>query len=107
METQPGRIGYLDGLCGAAILFVLLYQYTNCDYVRFFPNGAMLAALPVLDHGWVGVNILFLISGCVFILTLERCSTFGPFLARRWLRLFPVMLITSMRHRGSWVYFRP
>jgi len=74
----------------------VLWHYTNWDYLRFFPYGAMFAAIPVLDHGWVGVNIFFLISGYVILLTLERCSSFGQFMASRWLRLFPAMLIASL-----------
>ncbi|MBY0282639.1 MAG: acyltransferase [Sphingomonas sp.] len=96
MEEGRNRIGHLDGLRGVAILSVVLWHYTNWDYVRFFPYGAMFAAIPVLDHGWVGVNIFFLISGYVILLTLERCSSFGQFMARRWLRLFPAMLIASL-----------
>lgn len=96
MDDRGYRIAYLDGLRGLAILSVTLWHYTNWDYVRFFPYGSLFAGIPVLDHGWVGVNLFFLISGYVILLTLERCSTFGQFMGRRWLRLFPAMLIASL-----------
>jgi peptidoglycan/LPS O-acetylase OafA/YrhL len=55
----------------------------------------------VLDHGWAGVNLFFLILGYVILLTLERCSGFAEFMARRWLRLFPAMLIASFLVFGA------
>lgn len=73
-----------------------LWHYTNWGYLRFFPYGSTFAPIPVLDHGWVGVNIFFLISGYVILLTLERCTGFWQFMGRRWLRLFPAMLIASL-----------
>jgi peptidoglycan/LPS O-acetylase OafA/YrhL len=93
--TDRNRIAYLDGLRGLAILSVALWHYTNWDYLRFFPYGSMFASIPILDHGWIGVNIFFLISGYVILLTLERCTGFWQFMGRRWLRLFPAMLIAS------------
>jgi peptidoglycan/LPS O-acetylase OafA/YrhL len=96
MDEGAHRIRYLDGLRGVAILSVVLWHYTNWGYLRFFPYGAMFSAIPVLDHGWVGVNIFFLISGYVILMTLERCTSYAEFMARRWLRLFPAMLIASL-----------
>jgi peptidoglycan/LPS O-acetylase OafA/YrhL len=96
MDGRRKRITYLDGLRGVAILSVVAWHYTNWGYERFFPYGSIYAAIPVLDHGWVGVNIFFLISGYVILMTLERCSGFAEFMARRWLRLFPAMLIASL-----------
>ena len=96
MHRHQKRVLYLDGLRGVAILSVMLWHYTNWDYARFFPYGTAYAAIPVLDHGWVGVNIFFLISGYVILLTLDRCSTFLEFMVRRWFRLFPAMLIASL-----------
>lgn len=46
--------------------------------------------------GLLGVQLFFLISGFVILLTLEKCSGFKEFLLRRWLRLFPAMLFCSM-----------
>ena len=90
------RIAYLDGLRGIAILSVVAWHYTNWGYVRFFPYGKLYSWIPLLDHGWVGVDLFFLISGYVILLTLQRCATFREFIARRWLRLFPAMLIASL-----------
>jgi len=87
---------YLDGMRGIAVLAVMAWHYTNWDYEKFLPYGTHYAAIPVLDHGWIGVNIFFCISGFVILMTLERCQDFGEFMARRWSRLFPAMLFASL-----------
>jgi peptidoglycan/LPS O-acetylase OafA/YrhL len=46
-------------------------------------------------NGWLGVQLFFLISGFVILMTLEKCPSFHVFVARRWRRLFPAMLIAS------------
>lgn len=94
MRKTSGRLQYLDGLRGVAILLVVFYHYCGpvyADLVRY--NAGVLA--PIVSHGWVGVELFFMISGFVILMTLEKCSSFGSFLYRRWLRLFPVMLIAT------------
>lgn len=100
MNESGTRLDYLDGLRGVAILSVAAWHYTNSGYERFFPYGSMFSSIPGLDHGWIGVDIFFLISGFVILMTLERCSNFLEFMARRWLRLFPAMLIASLEIFG-------
>lgn len=101
MHAGQRRVEYLDGLRGLAILWVMAWHYTAPVYAASFPYGAAYAWIPVLDHGWAGVNLFFLISGYVILLTLERCSGFAEFMARRWLRLFPAMLIGSLLVFGA------
>jgi peptidoglycan/LPS O-acetylase OafA/YrhL len=96
MDRRRHRIAYLDGLRGVAIISVVLWHYTSGVYQKFLPYGSKFESIPVLDHGWVGVNLFFLISGYVILLTLERCADFGDFMRRRWLRLFPAMLLASL-----------
>jgi peptidoglycan/LPS O-acetylase OafA/YrhL len=76
------RISYLDGLRGIAILAVVLYH--GFFHVSAFRYGAM------------GVELFFLISGFVILLTLDKCQSFGDFFARRWVRLWPGMLIATV-----------
>ncbi|WP_242139654.1 acyltransferase [Sphingomonas sp. TREG-RG-20F-R18-01] len=94
MHKNSGRLRYLDGFRGLAILLVVFYHYCGPVYsglVRY--NAGVLS--PIVAHGWVGVQLFFMISGFVILMTLEKCSAFGTFLYRRWLRLFPVMLIAT------------
>ena len=79
----------------------MAWHYTAPVYATSFPYGTAYAWIPVLNHGWAGVNLFFLISGYVILLTLERCTGFLEFMARRWLRLFPAMLIASLLVFGA------
>jgi peptidoglycan/LPS O-acetylase OafA/YrhL len=95
MASIGGRIDYLDGLRGVAILSVLLYHYCGPTYAAILGcDGGIFA--PLIARGWVGVQLFFLISGFVILMTLEKRRAFGPFLYHRWLRLFPAMLITTI-----------
>ncbi|MGX9941764.1 acyltransferase family protein [Bradyrhizobium denitrificans] len=87
------RIEYLDGLRGIAIIAVVMFH----GYVAFpdtLPFGDRFAVIP-LRLGWQGVQLFFLISGFVILMSLEACNDVASFVARRWLRLFPAMLICS------------
>lgn len=95
-EHRDQRIDYLDGLRGLAVIGVLIWHYTDEVYSSLLPYGSEFASIPMIDRGWVGVNLFFLISGFVILLTLERCTRYRDFIKRRWLRLFPAMLIASL-----------
>lgn len=90
------RIDFLDGLRGIAILLVVLYHtYSNAwkDLVPFF---APSFEFPLVKFGDLGVPLFFLISGFVITMSLERCQSFSEFILKRWLRLFPAMLIATI-----------
>ena len=90
------RIAYLDGHRGVAILMVILYH----AYARWWevvPYGKKYSNMfPILNSGMFGVQLFFLISGFVILMTLEKCTSAREFLFRRWLRLFPAMLLCSL-----------
>lgn len=94
MQINSSRIEYLDGLRGLAVVSVVLF-HAYVAYPERLPFGDKYAVLP-LRLGWQGVELFFLISGFVILLTLERCRTLAQFLFRRWFRLFPAMLIASL-----------
>jgi peptidoglycan/LPS O-acetylase OafA/YrhL len=89
------RIEFIDGLRGVAIALVVLFH----AYARWpegiIPYGGRFASIPLFSYGWLGVELFFLISGFVIVMTLEKCPNLYDFLGRRWLRLFPAMLICS------------
>lgn len=88
------RLKYLDAYRGLAILLVVLFHaYTR--WPEIVPYGDQYA-FPFFKIGWVGVRLFFLISGFVILMTLERSTHFKDYLVRRWLRLFPAMLICSL-----------
>ena len=91
---QKTRIEYLDGHRGVAILMVVLF-HAYARWSGVVPYGSRYADLVIVKYGWLGVNLFFMISGFVILMTLEKCSSAGEFLYRRWLRLFPGMLLCS------------
>lgn len=84
------HIAALDGLRGVAILLVLLHGF---DVIA--PSSGISRAFDiVLDLGWVGVQLFFVLSG--FLITGILLDTrlapgyFRRFFARRVLRIFPL-----------------
>jgi len=60
------------------------------------PYGHAFADIPLFKYGYFGVHLFFIISGFVILMTLEKCNNATNFLYRRWLRLFPAMLVCSL-----------
>jgi len=82
MNGNPQRFLALDGLRGTCAITVLLFHCVN-----LFRNGAVFA------HGYLSVDVFFVLSGFVIALTYERrLQTMGwkSFLGARARRLFPV-----------------
>jgi peptidoglycan/LPS O-acetylase OafA/YrhL len=88
------RIQYLDGLRGVAILLVVLF-HAYSRWPAMVPYGNAYATFPLFYFGWLGVQLFFLISGFVILMTLEKTPNFFTFIYKRWLRLFPAMCLVS------------
>lgn len=89
-----GRIQFLDGLRGIAIGSVVLFHAYG-SWPQWLPFGDRFIVAP-FRFGYIGVNLFFLISGFVILMTLERCGSLKEFAWRRWIRLFPTMLVASI-----------
>lgn len=96
MQGAQGRIRYLDGLRGIAILLVVVTHYWGQGWAAILPGVESFGSIRIIRQGWVGVELFFLISGFVILRTIERCSGSPQFIYKRWLRLFPAMLITTV-----------
>lgn len=92
--AKPHRIEFLDGLRGIAILLVLAY-HAYARWSDLYSFGQRFSHGTMVGFGWLGVHLFFLISGFVILMTLEKCRSFQEFILRRWLRLFPAMLMCS------------
>lgn len=90
-----GRVEFLDGLRGVAIALVVLF-HTYSRWTKLIPFGREFASFPLFAEGWLGVELFFMISGFVIFMTLGKCQSFAEFIGRRWLRLFPAMLVCSL-----------
>jgi peptidoglycan/LPS O-acetylase OafA/YrhL len=95
MHKGQQRIGYLDGLRGIAILLTAAWHFLGPIYQMHLPYSRAFEWWPGVRYGWAGVNLFFLISGYVIFITLERCTGFVDFILRRWVRLFPAMLVAT------------
>lgn len=90
------RLLFMDGLRGIAVILVFLYHAYSDEWAEALPYGAKYDDFFMFRFGEYGVQLFFLISGFVIAMTLEKCLTFGGFMLRRWLRLFPAMLIGTI-----------
>lgn len=89
------RISSLDGLRGLAILLVIIF-HTYARWPEYTPWTTEYKEIPIIKYGYLGVELFFLISGFVILMTLENCISFKEFIYKRWLRLFPAMLIGTI-----------
>jgi peptidoglycan/LPS O-acetylase OafA/YrhL len=82
----------LDGIRGLAILLVIAHNVQLLDVPTM--HGAIAVAQFVLNIGWVGVQLFFVLSG--FLITgilldsVGRARGLRHFIARRALRIFPL-----------------
>jgi peptidoglycan/LPS O-acetylase OafA/YrhL len=74
---------------------VIVWHCYGPTYADHLPFRDQFAIFPIRDF-WVGVELFFLISGFVITMTLEKCQSLTEFGKRRWLRLFPAMLVASI-----------
>lgn len=89
------RLHYMDGLRGIAILLVILF-HAYSDWLDLLPYGNQYDYIPIFHYGYLGVQLFFMLSGFVIAMTLDKCKTVWEFFYRRWLRLFPAMLVASV-----------
>lgn len=95
MQGGQSRIRYLDGLRGVAIMLVIFSHYWASEWATNLPIAKEYASMRLIRQGWVGVELFFLISGYVILVTVERCTSPQQFIYKRWLRLFPAMAIAT------------
>jgi peptidoglycan/LPS O-acetylase OafA/YrhL len=95
------RIKTLDGFRFISISLVVLFHYLTrwtqpwiSD--NYYPYGDRFADVPLIAFGGIGVHFFFMISGFVILFTLERTKTIKDFFIRRFIRLWPTMLLCSI-----------
>ena len=91
-----GRLGHIDALRAIAIGLVLCFHNLGPPGVELVPYGDRYADYFVMRIGWVGVELFFLISGYVILMSLESARGIRSFMFKRWLRLFPAMLLATV-----------
>jgi peptidoglycan/LPS O-acetylase OafA/YrhL len=94
MSVKPdNRISELDALRGIAAVMVVFFHYTKGNPKSFYE----------ITIGVTGVDLFFIISGFVILLTLERTKSARHFIVSRLSRLYPTywacLLITTISLR--------
>lgn len=95
---KKSRIFILDSFRAIAIIGVILYHY----FSRFtFPKNKISLypynnSYDFFSLGYLGVEFFFIISGFVIFFTLENTQNFSAFWIKRFIRLVPPIVITSI-----------
>jgi peptidoglycan/LPS O-acetylase OafA/YrhL len=102
-----GRLYELDLLRLAAALSVVAVHFTSAGYGRGFSDVAFPELSPVTRYGYLGVDLFFLISGLVVLMSAWDRSA-SAFLIGRASRLFPAFwaAATITAVVGWWVGFQ-
>jgi peptidoglycan/LPS O-acetylase OafA/YrhL len=91
VDRIPRHYPCLDGLRGLAILLVVPH---NADITVPVLHGPFAVFTVLIDRGWVGVQLFFVLSGFLITEQLYRSrqasNYFGGFYARRVLRIVPL-----------------
>lgn len=109
-----GRLPFLDGIRGIAILAVFLYHALGVSYGTdrikwngLFRDFSAVGSFPVfypLTYGWAGVAIFFVVSGFCIHWSYEQSSDKGwlNFCNRRLFRIYPPYLLALGVFFFSW-----
>lgn len=100
-QLPTTRLTALDGLRTLAILMVISFHYfanpSQFQSVQMlYPFGLRYADYPLLKHGYLGVDLFFMISGFVIAMTLESTHDWIDFTIKRIARLYPPMLLCTL-----------
>ncbi len=100
MAAPVSRIGVLDGFRTMAIFLVVGFHYgvrwTQPWSANLYPHGDRFAGSFILQYGWAAVELFFMMSGFVILLTLERCESLPDFLRKRVARLWPALVLCAV-----------
>ncbi len=89
MKEEILTLNLLRFFAALGILFV--HKFSSLIDLGYIPEFLKFLS-PLTEHGYLGVNLFFLISGFVITLSSEG-RTFGEFISARFIRLFPVFWI--------------
>jgi peptidoglycan/LPS O-acetylase OafA/YrhL len=92
--NKDNRIKQLDGLRCLCITLVIAFHYFYA-YPNYLPYHNKFANFYLVRYGYLGVNCFFIISGFVIYMTLQKCKDIRTFFIRRFIRLWPTLLICT------------
>lgn len=89
----------IDGFRAIAALGVVLFHYTVRWTLPLDPHDHLPQAISLsgpFDYGWTGVELFFVISGFVILMTLDRSRSPMDFAIRRVARLWPMLIVATI-----------
>ncbi|MGQ4508733.1 acyltransferase family protein [Dermabacteraceae bacterium P13128] len=90
LDRRTGRFRELDGFRGIAALGVVAVHFTG-NFTSVYPE---LGAMPFMaTYGAFGVQLFFLISGYVILMTAQKATRVSDFVISRAARLYPAYWI--------------
>ena len=106
------RLGEIDILRALAIFLVIGFHYCSrwtppMHDVSLYPYYGKVAHWIIFRHGYLGVELFFIVSGFVIALTIERCKDIIELGIRRLSRLLPSMIVCSLITLIFIKYFLP
>jgi len=98
MNYSTSRVSAVDGLRCIAVLGVIFYHYLyRFSYPHFEVSYTPYIFAPsIMEYGFFGVQLFFVISGFVISQTLEKSQTFSVFMIKRFVRLWPSLVLCSI-----------
>lgn len=96
-ENRTARITELDALRGVAALAVVLFHFTTRFDQMFGHTSAGETAAPVFWAPWghYGVDLFFMLSGYVILMSLQRSRSAAQFAWGRLTRLYPTYWVAA------------
>src|SRR5229473_4001173 len=93
----------LDALRGLAAVMVLIFHF-ECCLVFHLPDGPADPTKLWFHYALMGVELFFVISGFVILMTLEAAPSIASFAVNRFARLYPAYWLSVLV--GA-LYLRP
>jgi peptidoglycan/LPS O-acetylase OafA/YrhL len=94
--SAPKHVTILDPMRGVAALAVVIFHYLGSILPTLRPNGVE----HIVEHGKMGVQVFFVISGFVIPYAMQRSgyswSDLGRFMLRRYIRIAPPAYIAAL-----------
>ena len=94
-SLQSPKIGSINTLRFLAAAFVVVYHYIFSFYYRDIAYVDIPSIRPLVQYGYLGVDLFFIISGFVISLSAEGRNAYGFFKSRIG-RLYPVFWICAI-----------
>lgn len=108
MLGQVRKVAEVQGLRAIAILLVAGYHYFAGWTVPIDGNNLYPGTFaPLFKYTYLGVELFFMVSGFVISMTLLRTPTMRQFAIKRFIRLWPALVVALPWYLLSGIFLAP